>query len=216
MRSHQPAIFIEYSSSPLGLNTHVLRLACAGLGALALGACQQAGTNGTIQAALPDVPPEFNTTVRTPSPDPGKWVYQKVNDRDQWRCRPLSCPDNSVVTIAITKSPTPRPDPIALDKYVKTEAPKANEKFNASLPNAQGLRESKFVSASVEKFRGYYAIRSIFDMLSDKGPYERVEFLVFAGGSLVRIESAAMTLPTARKNLDDFVMAMQIEGHSPE
>jgi hypothetical protein len=30
------------------------------------------------------------------------------------------------------------------------------------------------------------------------------------------MESAAMTLPTARKNLDDFVMAMQIDGHPPE
>ncbi|MBV8447886.1 MAG: hypothetical protein JO124_07865 [Hyphomicrobiales bacterium] len=183
---------------------------------LTLGACQQVGTNGTIQAALPDVPPEFNTVVRTPSPDPAKWAYQKLADRDQWRCRPLSCPDNSVVTIAVTKNPAPRPDPIALDRYVKTEAPKANEKLNATLPNAQGLRESKLVSASIEKVRGYYAIRSLFDMLSDKGPYERVELLVFAGGSLVRIDSAAMTLPTARKNLDEFVMAMEIEGRPPE
>jgi hypothetical protein len=195
---------------------NVMKLACAGFVALALCGCQQAGTNGTVQAALPDVPSEFNTVVRTPSPDPAKWVYQRVNDRDQWRCRPLSCPDNSVVTIAVTKSPTPRPDPVALDKYVKTEAPKANEKLNETLPNAQGLRESKLVSASVEKLRGYYAIRSNFDMLSDKGPYQRVELLIFAGGSLVRMESAAMTLPTARKNLDDFVMAMQVDGHPPE
>jgi hypothetical protein len=33
---------------------------------------------------------------------------------------------------------------------------------------------------------------------------------------LVRFDSAAMTLPTARKNLEDFVMAMQIEGRQPE
>jgi hypothetical protein len=195
---------------------NLLTLASAGIVALALGGCQQVGTNGTVQAALPDLPPEFNTIVHIPSPDPGKWAYQKVNDRDQWRCRPLACPDNSIVTIAITKSATPRPDPVALDKYVKTEAPKANERLNETLPNAQGLRESKLVSASVEKLRGYYAIRSVFDMLSDKGPYERVELLIFAGGSLVRMESAAMTLPTARKNLDDFVTAMQIEGHPPE
>ncbi|MBW0003713.1 MAG: hypothetical protein JO216_09500 [Hyphomicrobiales bacterium] len=184
--------------------------------ALALGACQQVGTNSTIQAALPDVPPEFATVVRTSSPDPAKWVYQKINERDQWRCRPLSCPDNSVVTVTITKSPTPRPDPVALDRYVKIEIPKANEKFNATLPNPQGVREAKLVSSAVEKVHGYYAIRSIFDMMNDKGSFEAVALTIFAGGSLVKFDSAATTLPTARKNLDDFVSAMQIEGRPPE
>jgi hypothetical protein len=143
-------------------------------------------------------------------------AYQKVNDKDQWRCRPLACPDNSIVTIGVTKSPTPRPDPVALDKYVKNEIPKANEKFNASLPNSQGIREAKLVSASVDKTHGYYVIRSTYDMTSDKGNYESVRALIFAGGSLVTMESSSITLPTARKNLDDFLMAMEIEGHPPE
>jgi hypothetical protein len=196
---------------------HVLRLAFAGIMALALCACQQTGTNGAVQASLPDLPPEFSTTVRTPSPDPGKWAYLKVNDKDQWRCRPLACADNSVVTIAITKSTTPRPDPVALDKYVKTEMPKNVEKYNATLPNSAGtIREVKLVSATVDKIHGYYAVRSTYEMTNDKGPFASVRAMIFASGSLVTIDSASMTLATAKTNLDDFTKALQIEGHPPE
>jgi hypothetical protein len=195
---------------------HVSKLAYAGIMALTLGACQQTGSTGTVQASLPDLPPEFATTIRAPSLNPGKWAYQKVNDRDQWRCRPLACADNSIVTLIVTKNTTPRPDPVALDKYVKAEIPKNIEKLNSALPNPAGLREVKLASASVDKIHGYYAVRSTYDMTNDKGNYELVRAMIFAGSSLVTVEASSMTLATAKGNLDDFVKALQIEGYSPE
>ncbi len=53
-------------------------------------------------------------------------------------------------------------------------------------------------------------------MTNDKGNYELVRAMIFAGSSLVTVEASSMTLATAKGNLDDFVKALQIEGYSPE
>jgi hypothetical protein len=196
---------------------HIPKFACVGMLALTLGACQQAGRSGVVDQAVLNPAPTFRTITRTHSPDPGKWAYQRINNRDQWQCRPLACADNGIVTVSVTRSPTPHPDPVALEKFAKTQLPEAFEKANANLVSVTGAtRELKLVSTSTEKIRGYYAIRTIGDLSTEKGQFKTVSAMMFVDASLVMITSTAMNLSTARKNLDDFAKAMEIEDHPPE
>jgi hypothetical protein len=191
---------------------HILKFACAGVLALTLGACQQAGRSGVVNQAVINPASVTRTTTRTHSPDPGKWAYQRINGYDQWRCRPLACADFGVVTIGVTRSSTPHPDPVALDKFAKNQLPKLFELANVNSAIATGAPELKMVSAKTEKMRGYYAIRAIGDQKGSK----LVIALMFVDASQVMITSRATNLSTAQKNLDDFANAMEIEDHPAE
>ncbi len=196
---------------------HIRKFAYVGLLGLILGACQQGGRSGVVDQAVVNPAPTFRTITRTHSPDPGKWAYQRINNHDQWQCRPLACADNGIVSISVTKSPTPHPDPVALKNFAKTQVPELFEKANANLGNLTGAtRQLKLVSTSTEKMRGYYAIRTIGDLSTEKGQFKTVSAMMFVDASFVLITSTATNLSTAQKNLDDFAKAMEIEDHPPE
>jgi hypothetical protein len=196
---------------------HIPKFAYVGMLGLTLCACQQVGRSGVVDQAVVNPAPNFRTITRTHSPDPGKWAYQRINNRDQWQCRPLACADNGIVTISVTKSPAPHPDPVALEKFAKTQLPEVFEKANANLGNLTGAtRQLKLVSTSTGKIRGYYAIRTVGDLSTEKGQFKTVSAMMFVDASFVLITSTATNLSTARKNLDDFANAMEIEDHPPE
>ncbi|SEB90462.1 hypothetical protein SAMN05444161_0114 [Rhizobiales bacterium GAS191] len=177
-------------------------------------ACQQTGTNSLQVSA--NQPVGFHTGIRTHSPDPGKWAFQRVDGRDEWKCRPLACADNGVVSITMSKNPTPHPDPVALANFAKGAFRVSLEAQGTKVVEAGGkITATKVVSTSVDKVRGYHALRYVNELSGDNGTVQVVGASIFVGALLVKVSSASTSLATARKNFDDFTHAMEIDDQAP-
>jgi hypothetical protein len=107
---------------------------------------------GCMTAAVgPEHP---GTRVRYKSPDPQKWIgSQSFGDRRAtFRCRPLACPELSIVSIRTSASPTRSPDPQALQKFAQESAER--EMTTAEQASAEGgnrVRDLSLLSTRVAK-----------------------------------------------------------------
>jgi hypothetical protein len=189
----------------------LFRLAAIAAATIWLGGCQ------TVQVG-PDHP---GTRVRYKTPDPQKWVGTQVfgDRRSIFRCRPLACPENSVVTIRTSASPTRSPDSQALQKFAQENAEKelaqaeqasteaGNNKFRGlTLLTAPKVANAREFPAIHWEYRGIDA--------KDKTVYI-IPKLVFAGNTMIDVTSLSLGLEVARRNNSDFVAALEIEDFAP-
>jgi hypothetical protein len=162
------------------------------------------------------------TRVRYKSPDPQKWLGTRASfgeRRSIFRCRPLACAENSVVTIRSAPSPTRSPDPQALQKFAQENAEREvaqAEQASAEAGNNK-LRDFAILTApKVVNAREFPAIHSEFRAIDskDKTVYI-IRKLVFAGNTMIDVMSLSLGLEVARRNNADFVAALEIEDFAP-
>jgi hypothetical protein len=192
----------------MGLVSPVFRLAAIAAAALSLAAC--------ITAAVgPEHP---GTRIRYKSPDPQKWVgVQTFGDkRSIFRCRPLACAENSIVSIRIPQSPTRSPDPQALQKYAQEDAERQMAQAEQASSEAVGrVRDVTLLSSRVAKVKDFPAVHWEYRASSNDKPIYIIRKMVFAGNSAVDIISTSLGLEVARRNSDDFVAVMEVEDFAP-
>ena len=164
----------------------------------------------------PDNP---GTKVRYRPPDPDKWVGQRSFDyRSVFRCRPLACPENSMVHIKLGVSPTRSPDPQALQKFAQDDAARQMAVVEEASPSASSgrLQDLNLLTSIVTKAKDFPAVHWEYrGQLGDKSVYV-VRKLVFAGNGTVDVISSSLSLDVARRNSADFVALIEVEDYSPQ
>ena len=193
----------------MGLVSAVCRVAIVVAAAGLLGAC----------AAAVVGPEHPGTKIRYGVPDPQKWVGNRVfgERRSIYRCRPLACPENSVVSIRMSNSPTRSPDPIALQKYAQEDAKREMALAEQASAEAVGrLRDVTLLSSKVAPMKNFPAVHWEYrGTLNDKTLYISRD-LVFAGNTLVDVVSTSLAVEVARRNGSDFVNVMEIDDFPPQ
>lgn len=181
---------------------------------LAVVGCVSAFLSACVTAPVGPGHPGTRTHFKAPNAE--KWVMQRIpaQRRTIYRCRPLACPDKSVVVITFSNSPTRDPDPQALKRYAHDLAD-----HEIAFPGTeQGqeksvVRDLSLISSRVAPVHGYPAVTWDYKGHT-KANGETIYFVVarlFAGSSLITVNSVSPTLEIAKKNGLDFIGAMQIE-----
>ncbi len=193
----------------MGLGRGVFRLAAMAAATIWLAGCMTA-------AVGPEHP---GTRVRYKSPDPQKWIgSQTVGDRRAiFRCRPLACPEMSIVSVRTSASPTRSPDPQALQKFAQESA--AREVTKAEEASAEGgnrVRDVSVLSTRVANVKNFPAVHWEYQgVATDNKTIYMVRKMVFAGNSVIDVFSSSHGLEVARRNSADFVAVLEIEDFAP-
>jgi hypothetical protein len=195
----------------MGLGKVAFRLAVISAATIWLAGCMTA-------AVGPENP---GTRVRGKVPDPQKWVGGQSFGDKRWvyRCRPLACPELSIVTIRTAQSPTRSPDPQALQKFAQESA--QHEMTKAEEASAEGgnrVRDISLLSTRVANVKNFPAVHWEYQGIStDNKTVYMVRKMVFAGNTVVDITSSSLGLEVARRNSNDFigVIVMEIEDFAP-
>ena len=193
----------------MGIFIRICRGAVLAATAVSLAAC----------AATVVGPEHPGTRVTFKSPDPQKWIgtRQAGERRSIFRCRPLACPENSIVTVRTAASPTRSPDPIALQKFAQEDAQRQMQQTEQASTEAVGrLRDLTLVSTRVVKMKEFPAVHWEYRAIgaSDKTIYI-VRDMVFAGNTMIDVISTSLGVEVARRNGNDFVGVLQIEDFAP-
>jgi len=172
---------------------------------------------GCVTAAVgPDHP---GTRVRYKSPDPQKWIGNQVfgDRRAIFRCRPLACPEMSVVSVRTAASPTRSPDPQALQKFAQESA--AREVTSAEQASAEGgnrVRDVSVLSTRVVSVKNFPTVHWEYQgVASDNKTVYMVRKMVFAGNTMIDVISMSLGLEVARRNSNDFIAVLEIEDFAP-
>lgn len=193
----------------MGLGRGVFRLAVMAAATIWLAGCMTA-------AVGPEHP---GTRVRYKSPDPQKWIGNQAfgDRRATFRCRPLACPELSIVSIRTGPSPTRSPDPQALQKFAQESAQfemtKAGE---ASAEGGNRVRDLSLLSTRVANVKNFPTVHWEYQgVSSDNKTVYIVRKMVFAGNSVIDVISSSLGLEVARRNSNDFVAVLEIEDFAP-
>jgi hypothetical protein len=193
----------------MGLGRGVFRLAVMAAATIWLAGCMTA-------AVGPEHP---GTRVRYKSPDPQKWIGNQAfgDRRATFRCRPLACPELSIVSIRTGPSPTRSPDPQALQKFAQESAQfemtKAGE---ASAEGGNRVRDLSLLSTRVANVKNFPTVHWEYQgVSSDNKTVYIVRKMVFAGNSVIDVMSSSLGLEVARRNSNDFVAVLEIEDFAP-
>ena len=193
----------------MGLVGAVFRLAAMAAATIWLTGCMTA-------AVGPEHP---GTRVRYKSPDPQKWIGgQSLGDkRATFRCRPLACPELSIVSIRTSASPTRSPDPQALQKFAQESAQREMTKAEeASAEGGNRVRDLSLLSTRVANVKNFPAVHWEYQGSSaDNKTVYIVRKMMFAGNSAIDIISSSLGLEVARRNSNDFVGVLEIEDFAP-
>jgi hypothetical protein len=187
-----------------------VRVAAMAAAAVLLGAC-----------ATTVVGPEHpGTRVTYKSPDPQKWIASRAagERRSIFRCRPLACPENSIVTIRTAASPTRSPDPTALQKFAQEDAKRQMEQTEQASTEAVGrLRDLTLLSTKVVKMKEFPTVHWEYRAIGagDKTIYI-VRDMVFAGNTMIDVISTSLGIEVARRNGSDFAGVLDIEDFAPQ
>ena len=172
---------------------------------------------GCMTAAVgPDHP---GTRVRYKLPDPQKWMGNQVfgDRRAIFRCRPLACPEMSVVSVRTAASPTRSPDPQALQKFAQESA--AREVTSAEEASAEGgnrVRNVSVISTRVVSVKNFPTVHWEYQgVSSDNKTVYMVRKMVFAGNTVIDVISMSLGLEVARRNSNDFIAVLEIEDFAP-
>jgi hypothetical protein len=172
---------------------------------------------GCMTAAVgPEHP---GTRVRYKSPDPQKWIgSQSFGDRRAtFRCRPLACPELSIVSIRTSASPTRSPDPQALQKFAQESAQREMTKAEeASAEGGNRIRDISLLSTRVANVKNFPTVHWEYQGISnDNKTVYIVRKMMFAGNSAIDVISSSLGLEVARRNSNDFVAVLEIEDFAP-
>jgi hypothetical protein len=193
----------------MGLGRGMFRLAAMAAATIWLAGCMTA-------AVGPDHP---GTRVRYKSPDTQKWIGTQAfgERRAIFRCRPLACPELSVVSVRTAASPTRSPDPQALQKFAQESA--AHEVKRAEEASAEGgnrVRDVLVLSTRVANVKNFPTVHWEYQGLStDNKTIYMVRKMVFAGNTVIDVISSSLGLEVARRNSNDFVAVLEIEDFAP-
>jgi hypothetical protein len=171
---------------------------------------------GGDEASKPIKPGGVRITTKAPEPD--KWDGQRsANGMVRvFKCKPLACPDAATVTITFLKSPTPHPDPQALEKFAKVELPKSMRALDAAREIlSDGAEKIETVSSKTATLKGYPAVVSETKFSKGKTATYLDSAIVFAGPVMIRVFSTSQNRDWAKKTLDQFVEVMNIEEGRP-
>src|SRR3954454_11863654 len=103
-------------------------------------------------------PEHAGTRVTSRSPDPQKWIGSRTagERRSIFRCRPLACPENSIVSIRTATSPTRSPDPVALQKFAREDAQRQMAQTEQASTEAVGRpRDLTLLSSRVTRMKEF-------------------------------------------------------------
>jgi hypothetical protein len=156
--------------------------------------------------------------IITKAPEPDKWEAQRsANGAVRvFKCKPLACPDAATVTITFLKSPTRHPDPQALEKFAKVELPKSVRALDAAREIlTDGAEKVETMSSKTATLKSYPAVVSETKFSRGKTATYVDTAFVFAGPVMIRIFSTSQNRDWAKKTLDQFVEAMNIEEGPP-
>jgi len=193
----------------MGLVGATFRLAAMAAATIWLAGCMTA-------AVGPEHP---GTRVRYKSPDPQKWIGNQAfgDRRATFRCRPLACPELSIVSIRTGASPTRSPDPQALQKFAQESAER--ERTTAEQASAEGgnrIRDISLLSTRVANVKTFPTVHWEYQgVSSDNKTVYIVRKMVFAGNSVIDVISSSLGLEVARRNSNDFVAVLEIEDFAP-
>jgi hypothetical protein len=193
----------------MGFVSGIVRAAVMAAAALSLAACATAVVG----------PEHPGTRVTYKSPDPQKWIASRAvgERRSIFRCRPLACPENSIVTIRTAASPTRSPDPVALQKFAQEDAKRQMEQTEQASTEAVGrLRDLTLLSTRVMKMKEFPTVHWEYRAFgaNDKTIYI-VRDMVFAGNTMIDVISTSLGAEVARRNGSDFVGVLDIEDFAP-
>jgi len=193
----------------MGTISGVFRCAVIAAAAFSLTAC-------VTTAVGPEHP---GTKVTVKLPDPQKWTGTRLygERRSIFRCRPLACPENSIVTIRTAASPTRSPDPVALQKFAQEDAERQMAQTEQASTEAVGrLRDLTLLSSRVVKMKDFPAVHWEYRAIGTTDqPIYIVRDMVFAGNTMVDVISTSLGVEVARRNSSDFVGVMVIEDFAP-
>ena len=172
---------------------------------------------GCMTAAVgPDHP---GTRVRYKSPDPQKWIGSRTfgDRRANFYCRPLACPEKSVVSVRSAASPTRSPDPQALQKFAQeSAAQEAASAEQASVEGGNRFRNVSVLSTRVVSVKNFPTIHWEYQGVdNDNKTVYMVRKMLFAGNSMVDVLSMSLSLEVARRNSNDFIAVLEIEDFAP-
>jgi hypothetical protein len=193
----------------MGILSGVVRAVAVAAAALSLAACASAVVG----------PEHPGTRVISRSPDPQKWIGSRASGerRSIFRCRPLACPENSIVSVRTGASPTRSPDPIALQKFAQEDAQRQMQQTEQASTEAVGrLHDLTLLSTRVVKMKDFPAVHWEYRAIGagDKTIYI-VRDMVFAGNTMIDVISTSLGAEVARRNSADFVNVLEIEDFAP-
>ena len=193
----------------MGLVGATFRLAAVAAATIWLAGCMTA-------AVGPEHP---GTRVRYKSPDPQKWIGSQAfgDRRATFRCRPLACPELSIVSIRTGPSPTRSPDPQALQKFAQESAAKeAASAEQASVEGGNRFRNVSVLSTRVVSVKNFPTVHWEYQgVASDNKTVYMVRKMVFAGNTMIDVISMSLGLEVARRNSNDFIAVLEIEDFAP-
>jgi hypothetical protein len=156
--------------------------------------------------------------VTTVAPEPEKWNSQaKANGTQRiFKCKPLACSDAQTVSFTFMKSPTPHPNPQALEKFAKEDLPKSIRAASASREiMSDGAEKIETVSSKTATLKGYPSVVNETKFSKGQSATYVQTAMIFAGPMLIRVQSLSPDEQLARTALDQFIEAMRIEEGPP-
>jgi hypothetical protein len=164
-------------------------------------------------------PPRAGTMrVTTKAPEPDKWDVQATanGSRRVFKCKPLACSNSQTVSFTFQKSPTPHPNPKALEKFAKEDLPKSIRAASASREIlSDGAEKIETLASDTATLKGYPSV--VNESKFSKGAsatYMQIA-IIFAGPMMIRVQSSSPDGVLAKKTLEEFIEIMQIEEGPP-
>ena len=194
----------------MGLGRGVFRLAAMAAATIWLAGCMTARWG----------PEHPGTRVRYKSPDPQKWIgSQTFGDRRAiFRCRPLACPEMSIVSVRTSASPTRSPDPQALQKFAQESAAREVTKAERPRPKeGNRVRMSALLSTRVANVKNFPTIHWEYQGVVNRqqdhlyGPQDGVCRQQRHRCLLLRLSASRSLVAIA----PDFVAVLEIEDFAP-
>ncbi|HMN72515.1 MAG TPA: hypothetical protein PKA55_11685 [Rhodoblastus sp.] len=131
-------------------------------------------------------------------------------------CRPLACPEPSLLIMAHGRSPTRNPDPAALQRLARETIPTNIQADDLRVDTAsKGHVHLKLGKSEVATVRGFPAVVVDYQRTGVGRPDYAVRTIVFAGLNMITVTSASKSPAVAHQNMDDAIAAMDILDMPP-
>jgi hypothetical protein len=197
------------------MKAHILATALCVLLASAGSSWAQTGSDAPAPHA-PIKPGSMRVTTKAPEPD--KWDVLSSNNgtRRVFKCKPLACPDPQTVIFTFSKSPTPHPDPKALDRFAKEELPKSIRAASAAREvMSNGEEKAETLASDTATLKNYPSVINETKLSRNTSETYVQTAIIFAGALMVRIQSSSSNRELAKKALAEFLDVMRIEEGPP-
>lgn len=188
------------------------------LAGLSLATAVAGCASGTTGVVVPTAE-RPGTSIKVSNPNVGKWtVFQPTQRRSNARfyaCKPMACAADAMVAINTAPSPTRNPDRIALEKAAKLLPAQARAQDIMMEAASEGDERQVSLSSKVTEMRGYPAIIAEVKRTTRGKVRYIMRGDLFVGNILIKVVSISSTREEAKRNFDEFVVAMEIVDVAP-